>query len=426
MAKYLDDIPLSGITRIRELMYSIQDPFRLDQGDVSFEAPDSVKQAITRAVADGHTHYLQTNGLPKLRELLARKLRHQNRLPVEGPDEVLVTNGGIHGLYLLCQALLEPGDEVLVPDPEWPPAVSNILTAHGVPVRYPLYETRGWRFDAAQLGASITPRTRAIYVNSPNNPTGGVLTRQDLELVASLARERNLWVISDEAYEDVLFGDAEHLSIGSLEKMYPRTLSLFTFSKSYAMTGLRFGYLAVKDALLRERLTKLLFLTTSNVSSIVQFGAIGALQGSQDVVEQFRVELEARRDLFYDGIRTAAAGVLGGRPPLGAFYAFLKIGAGCAEQSEVRSPRSEVPSPKSEVGSPRSDGLGQQSRSWAMAERLITEGRIGCIPGVDFGVCGEGYVRFCFARERAELAGALESMRGVFGATSPTGRKPKA
>jgi aspartate aminotransferase len=419
MAKYLDDIPLSGITRIRELMYSIQDPFRLDQGDVSFEAPDSVKQAITRAVADGHTHYLQTNGLPKLRELLARKLRHQNRLPVEGPDEVLVTNGGIHGLYLLCQALLEPGDEVLLPDPEWPPAVSNILTAHGVPVRYPLYETRGWRFDAAELAASITPRTRAIYVNSPNNPTGGVLTRQDLELVASLARERNLWIISDEAYEDVLFGDAEHLSIGSLEKMYPRTLSLFTFSKSYAMTGLRFGYLVVKDALLRERLTKLLFLTTSNVSSIVQFGAIGALQGSQDVVEQFRVELEARRDLFYDGIRTAAAGVLSGRPPLGAFYAFLKIEAGWADQSEVRSPRSEVPSPKSEVGSPRSAGFGQQSRSWAMAERLITQGRIGCIPGVDFGVCGEGYVRFCFARERAELAGALESMRGVFGASSP-------
>jgi aspartate aminotransferase len=411
MAKYLDDIPLSGITRIRELMYSIQDPFRLDQGDVSFEAPDSVKQAITRAVADGHTHYLQTNGLPKLRELLARKLRHQNRLPVEGPDEVLVTNGGIHGLYLLCQALLEPGDEVLLPDPEWPPAVSNILTAHGVPVRYPLYETRGWRFDAAELAASITPRTRAIYVNSPNNPTGGVLTRQDLELVASLARERNLWIISDEAYEDVLFGDAEHLSIGSLEKMYPRTLSLFTFSKSYAMTGLRFGYLVVKDALLRERLTKLLFLTTSNVSSIVQFGAIGALQGSQDVVEQFRVELEARRDLFYDGIRTAAAGVLSGRPPLGAFYAFLKIEAGWPEQSEVRSPRSEV-------RSPGSDGLGQQSRSWTMAERLITEGRIGCIPGVDFGVCGEGYVRFCFARERAELAGALESMRGVFGAVS--------
>ncbi len=391
MAKYLDDIPLSGITRIREFMYSVKDPFRLDQGDPSFDPPESVKQAIARAVADGHTHYLQTNGLPKLRELLARKLRHNNRLPVESPDEVLVTNGGIHGLYLLCQALLEPGDEVLVPDPEWPPACSNILTAHGVPVRYPLHEARDWRFDPEELAAAITPRTRVIYVNSPNNPTGGVLTRADLEFVASLARERNLWVISDEAYEDVLFDDAAHVSIGSLEKMYPRTLSLFTFSKSYAMTGLRFGYLAVKDPLLRERLTKLLFLTTSNVSSIVQYGAIGALQGSQAVIEQFRVELDARRHLFYDGIASVAKGIFSGRPPVGAFYGFLKIEDGWQASA------------------------GQASPSWAITERLIKEGRVGCVPGADFGRCGEGYVRFCFARERAELEGALESMRAVFG-----------
>jgi aspartate aminotransferase len=412
MARYLDDIPLSGIARIRDLMYSIQDPFRLDQGDVSFEAPESVKEAIARAMTDGHTHYLQTNGLPKLRELLARKLRHKNRLPVENPDEVLVTNGGIHGLYLLCQALVEPGDEVLVPDPEWPPAVSNILTAHGVPLRYPLHETRDWRVDPAELAASITPRTRVIYVNSPNNPTGGVLTRADLELVASLARERNLWVISDEAYEDVLFEDAEHVSIGSLEKMYPRTLSLFTFSKSYAMTGLRFGYLAVKDPVIRERLTKLLFLTTSNVSSIIQYGAIGALQGSQAVIEEFRAELEARRDLFYEGIRTAASGVLSGRPPLGAFYAFLKIAP--EWQAEGGGRQAEGGKQTGEGGGREAGEHAPASRSWAMAERLIEQGRIGCVPGADFGARGEGYVRFCFARERAELLGALESMRRVF------------
>jgi aspartate/methionine/tyrosine aminotransferase len=399
MADYLDSIPLSGITRIRDLMYSIQDPFRLDQGDVSFEAPDSVKEAITRAVADGHTHYLQTTGLPKLRELLARKLRHNNRLPVDDPEEVRITNGGIHALYLICHALLEPGDEVLVPDPEWPPALTNILTAHGVPVRYPLHESRDWRFDPKELAAAITPRTRAIYVNSPNNPTGGVLTRADLEVVAGLARERDLWVISDEAYEDILFGDAEHVSIASLPGMYPRTLSLFTFSKSYAMTGLRFGYLAVKDAVLRERITKLLFITTSNVSSIIQYGAIGALQGSQAVIEQFRVELEARRDLFYRGIATSAEGVFSGRPAAGAFYAFLRIEDGWQAEG---------------TGGSAQSGDSAGSRSWAMAERLIKEARVGCIPGGDFGACGEGYVRFCFARERAELLGALESMRGLF------------
>jgi aspartate/methionine/tyrosine aminotransferase len=391
MGKDLDDIPLSGITRIRDLMYTVPDPFRLDQGDVSFDAPESVRAAIARAVAEGHTHYLPTTGLPKLRDLLAHKARHRNRLRVESPDEILVTNGGIHGLYLLCQALLEPGDEVLAPDPQWPPAITNILTARGVPVRYPLHASRGWRVDHAELASLVTPRTRAIYVNSPNNPTGGVLTREDLEAIAALARERNLWVISDEAYEDILFDDAEHVSLGSLDGMYPRTLSVFTFSKSYAMTGLRFGYLVVKDARLRERLTKLLFLTTSNVSSVIQHGAIGGLQGSQAIIEQFRVELEARRNLFYEGLPAASGGLFEGQPPKGAFYAFLKIAPGW-------SPRE----------------AGTVSRSWAMTEMLIKDGRIGCIPGVDFGQRGEDHVRFCFARERTELAGALAAMRGVF------------
>ena len=192
-------------------------------------------------------------------------------------------------------------------------------------------------------------------------------------------------------------------------------LSLFTFSKSYAMTGLRFGYMAVQDARLRERLFKLLFLTTSNVSSIIQYGAIGALKGSQAVIEQFRVELEARRKLFYDGIATAAPGVLGGRPPRGAFYAFLKI-----EEGASSGVRPSASSGRGEPVEPRSPESGvEASRSWAMSELLIKEGRIGCVPGVDFGMCGEGYVRFCFARERAELEGALASMRAVFAAGSP-------
>ncbi len=414
MSEYLDAIPLSGIARIRDLMYSIEDPFRLDQGDVSFEAPDSVKQAIVRAVTDGHTHYLQTTGLPKLRELLARKLRHNNRVPVESAEQILVTNGGIHALYLICQALLEPGDEVLVPDPAWPPALTNILTARGLPVRYPLYEGRGWRFEPSELASLVTARTRAIYVNSPHNPTGGVLARQDLEAVASLASERNLWVISDEAYEDIVFGDTEHVSMGSLPDMYRRTLSLFTFSKSYAMTGLRFGYAAIEDARLRERFMKLLFLTTSNVSSIVQHGAIGALQGPHAVVEQFRAEIEARRDMFYEGIARVARGVFSGRPPRGAFYAFLKIDDGWVEGFRCSSGSSAHPAVSAEPSALSADSS-ELSVDWTMAAHLITHARVGCIPGADFGARGQGYVRFCFARERAELEGALESMGKVFG-----------
>jgi aspartate aminotransferase len=394
MAAYLDSVPLSGIIRIRDMMYSVADPYRLDQGDVSFDSPDSVKSAMVRAIAENKTHYLQTNGVPRLRELIAAKLRQKNSIPVESPEDVLVTHGGIHGLYMICHALLEPGDEVVIPDPEWPPAAGNILAARGVAVGCPLHEATGWRYDLDELVSKITPKTRVLYLNSPHNPTGGVLTRADLEQIAAIARERNLWVISDEAYEDVAF-DGEHVSIASLPGMYERTIPLYTFSKSYAMTGLRLGYVAIRDAAIRDRAKKILFYTASNVASVVQFGGIGALEGAQDCIETFRTELRARRDLFYRGVREVAGDIFSGQPPAGAFYAFLRINS--ASRPGTR--------PELVEGSP----------SWKMVEYLITHGRIGCVPGVDFGPHGEGYIRFCFARDRQELTGALASMKQLFG-----------
>lgn len=387
MAKYLDDVPFSGIIRIRDMMYTVDRPFRLDQGDVSFDAPDSLKAALLKGVQDNRTHYVQTTGIPPLLDLLARKMREKNGIPIGSPDEVMVTSGGIHGVFAICQGLLEPGDEVLMPDPEWPPAPGNVLCAHAVPIGYTLHESRGWRPDVEEMRRLVTPKTRAIYVNSPNNPSGGVLSRADLEAIADLARERNLWVLSDEAYEDVVF-EGEHVSIASLPGMYERTVPLYTFSKTYAITGLRLAYLAVKDQTIRDRVRKMLFYTVSNTSSLVQYGGVGALAGSQDVVAGFRTELAARRDLFYAGIKRVAGDVFSGTPPAGAFYAFLKINP---------SWRSPLPNPPA-------------SQSWAMTEFLIKRGRIGCVPGVDFGPTGEGHVRFCFARDRAELNGALESM----------------
>src|SRR3954469_5540418 len=143
MAAYLDSVPFSGIIRIRDMMYSVADPFRLDQGDVSFDAPDSVKSAMARAIAENKTHYLHTTGVPRLRELIAAKLRDKNRIPVDDAEEVLVTNGGIHGLYILCQALRERGDEVVIPDPVWPSTAANILAAQGVPIGCRIHEARG-------------------------------------------------------------------------------------------------------------------------------------------------------------------------------------------------------------------------------------------------------------------------------------------
>jgi len=394
MHHFLDTVPFSGIIRIRDMMYAVERPFRLDQGDVSFDAPGSVKAAMTKAIAENRSHYLQTAGVPRLQELLAEKLRRKNGVPVGSPDEVLVTNGGIHALYILFQALLSPGDEVVIPDPQWPPTSGTILSARGGIVRCPLHENLGWRLDVDELAALITPTTRVIYLNSPHNPTGGVLTRPDLEAIAALAAKHGLWVVSDEAYEDVVF-DAEHVSVASMAGMYPRTVPVYTFSKSYAMTGLRLGYMAVADAALRDRVRKVLFFTASNVSSVVQYGGIGALEGPQDVVERYRSELQARRDLFYSGVDTLG-GIFTGKPPRGAFYAFLKFDRDWKRRAGA---------------APSSDAT---SASWELTEYLISAGRIGCIPGVDFGPGGEGYLRFCFARERAELEGALESLRGLF------------
>jgi aspartate/methionine/tyrosine aminotransferase len=182
------------------------------------------------------------------------------------------------------------------------------------------------------------------------------------------------------------------VSIASLPSMHERTSSLFTFSKTYAATGLRIGYVTTGCAAWRSRMTKLLGMTINNVSSVVQYGGIGVLEGDQSVVAQYREELQARRDLFYTGIRDAARHVFAGDPPAGAFYAFLGI-----------DPSWKIPA-----------GASSASRSWAMAEHLIGKGRIGCVPGVDFGPASEGYVRFCFAREREELEGALREMKKLF------------
>ena len=270
MGTSLDSVPISGIVRIRELMYALDRPFRLDQGDVSFDAPETMKAAMRAAIDANQTHYLQTAGLPRLKALLAEKLRAQNGMPValrrRGAGDQRRRARDLPRRAGACRARRRgdrAGPRVAAGDartcwrraPRWCGARCTRRSAGAS------MSTR-WRRASA-------PRTKGLYLNSPNNPTGGVFTRGDVERLADLARERDLWVISDEAYEDVLFDGAEHVSIASLPGMYERTVPVCTFSKTYAATGVRVGYLAARDERLRDRLQKLLFLTTSNVSSIV-------------------------------------------------------------------------------------------------------------------------------------------------------------
>ena len=239
MGQFLDTVPFSGIIRIRDMMYGVKDPFRLDQGDVSFDAPETVKAAMHRAIDENRSHYLQTTGLPRLLELLAEKLQRRNGIPIGGPDEVMVTTGGIHGLFIACQALLEPGDEVIVPDPEWPPCMGNIKAARGVPVPCPLHERLSWRYDLDELASKITSKTRAIYINSPHNPTGGVLTRTDLQAITEVADRHGIWLFSDEAYEDVVF-DGEHIPLATIAP--ERTLTISSIGKTFSVTGWKTGW----------------------------------------------------------------------------------------------------------------------------------------------------------------------------------------
>ena len=392
MGIFLDSLPMSGIVRIRDMMYTIKNPFRLDQGDVSFDAPESFKNGMRKAIDANHTHYLPTLGLPRLRQLIAEKLRTKNGIPVESDDDIIVSNGGTHGIYCALHAVLEPGDEVICPDPLWPPSLAIARSAHAVPVQVPVHEALGFRWDLDELEKAITPKTKAIYINSPTNPSGGALTRADLERIAEMAKSRNLWVFSDEAYEDVLFS-GEHVSIASLPGMYERTIPIYTMSKSYAVTGVRVGYIAINDKVMRARAAKVALYTASNVCSIAQYGAIGALEGPQDCIEEFKTELKIRRDLFYAGLKDVTGGALSGQPPNGAFYAFVKIDPAWA----------------------KSKGLDTgESLSWTVVEHIIKHSRVGCVPGLDFGPASEGYIRFCTCRDRKELTGALESMRTVF------------
>ena len=391
MGSFYDSVPVSAIVRIRDMMYTVKDPFRLDQGDVSFDAPETFKQGVAKAMAENRTHYLPTVGIPQLRKACAEKMRTKNHIPVGSDDEVMVSNGGTHGLYAVMHAIVEDGDEVIIPEPEWPPTAAIVQTAGGKAVQVPLREELGWRWNIDEVERAITPKTKALYINSPNNPSGGILTRADLERLAQIARDRNLLVVSDEAYEDVVF-NGEHVSIASLPGMYDRTIPVYTMSKSYAITGVRVGYFAMQDAKLRDRALKIILYTTSNVSSIAQYGAVAAMEGSQQCIEDFRTELKYRRDMFYKGLAESAPGVFSGAPPDGAFYAFVKVNTEWAKNAGI---------------------AGASSLSWAMAEYLIKNGRIGCVPGVDFGPNSEGYLRFCTCRSREELTGALASMKDV-------------
>jgi len=358
--------------------------FHLERGEPDFDTPPHVVEALARAARDGETHYPDARGTFALREALVEKLGRENGIACE-PDDIVMTLGGTHGLCIAFQALLAPGDELLVFAPHWMAIPKLVALAHGARMRtFSAYLELQSGADtaeslAARLRAALRPETRGIYVNTPNNPTGVVLSRAALEAVATVARERDLWVVSDEAYEHLLFDDARHVSLASLPGMAERTVSVYTFSKSYAMTGWRVGYVA-SPAPLRPVMGPLLsFYTTHGVFPSVQRAALAAIQGPQDAVETMRRAYQERRDLLIEGLAGQTAIVV--PRPQGSFYAFANI-------SGARAGRD----------------------IWELVREWLGIG-VAVLPGTAFGAEYTDWARLSLATRREDIVEAARTLR---------------
>ncbi len=344
-------------------------------GEPDFDTPTRIKDAAVAAMRRGQTKYTEVGGIPELKAAVCAKLKRDQGLDYEPPD-VVVSVGAKHALFNAAVALLNPGDEVLVPQPYWVSYPEQITLIGGVAVAVPTEESTGFDLDPDRLRAAVTPRTKAVILNSPNNPTGAVFSRAAIEAVARLAVERGLWVISDECYEALTF-EGTHASIAQLgREIKARTLLVNTCSKAYAMTGWRIGYAAGPRELIRA-MTDVQSQVTSNPSSIAQWAAVEALTGPQDEVATMAAEFDRRRRIIVAGLN-ALPGVRCVMPR-GAFYAFPNI----AGLQGRRTP----------------DGK-RLGSSTDVTGFLLDQGRVAVVPGLDFG--SDAHVRLSYATS-AEL-----------------------
>ena len=380
VAKRLDEVGFSDIVQIRNKVMELRAEgvkvHALHGGEPFFETPVNIKYAAIQALVDNQTHYAPSSGLLPLRKALVEKLSTKNRIQVT-TDEVIATVGGSQALYAAFQIVLDPGDDALVFSPYWTPIADLITGTQARPLRVPSSTARrnGIRNTLEQFS---TPQTRAIYYNTPQNPSGLVFTRAEAEEVAAFALERDLIVIADEAYEDLVY-DGDHFSIASLPGMAERTITCFTFSKTYAMTGWRAGYAVAKEPFMTA-LRKIVLYSTNGVATPVQYAMIHALTTSAAEIARLREEYRKRRDLLVAGLNEVG---LECAPPAGAFYAF-----------------------------PNAETIHKNSRT--AAQILLDKAHIATIPGSVFGAQGEGHLRFGYAITMNEIENCVEALRKFF------------
>jgi aspartate aminotransferase len=367
----------SVLAKAKALEAEGREVIHLEIGEPDFDTPDHVIEAGCQALRDGHTHYTPTAGIPELREVIAEDVARSRGIEVR-PEQVVVTPGGKPIMFFAILALVDDGDEVLLPNPAFPIYESMVNFVGGRPSFVPLRQENGFRFDLDEFEAGLGERTRLVILNSPANPTGGVLTAGDIAGLADILRERpDVYVLSDEIYSRLLY-KGDFASIASDEDLGPdgHTVVLDGFSKTYAMTGWRLGYGVMPESL-AEEVAKLQVNSNSCTSAATQYAGLAALRGPQDAVGGMLAEFRARRDLIVEGLNELPG--VDCITPQGAFYAFPRI---------------------TETGYSADE----------LADLLLDEAGVACLSGTAFGRHGEGHLRLSYANSRENISLALERM----------------
>ena len=380
MSNLLVESAFDVLLRARNLEAQGRSIIHLEIGEPDFETPSNVIDAGKKALDNGFTHYGPTPGLPELRQTIADYVSKTRGIPVELKN-VVVVPGGKPIIFFPLMALLEPGDEVIYPNPGFPIYESMIQFCGATPVPIPLVEERGFSFDMDVFRASLSDKTKMVILNSPQNPTGGIIPAADIAAIADLVRDKDIMVLSDEIYSRIVYGNEEPVSIASMPGMLEKTIILDGFSKTYAMTGWRLGY-GVMPEWLALAVGKLMVNSTSCTATFTQIAGVEALKGSQEPVDVMKAEFQRRRDAFCAGLNEIPGWKR--EIPGGAFYAFANIKA-----------------------------TGMSSKE--LADKLLLEAGVACLDGAGFGEFGKGYIRFSYANSMENLMEALRRIKAWYG-----------
>ena len=365
----------SGIRKFFDLVSEMKDAISLGVGEPDFDTPWRIREEGIYTLEKGKTYYTSNSGLMDLRIEISRYLERRFGLNYDAEKEIIVTVGGSEGIDLAFRAMLNPGDEVIIPEPCYVSYVPCVTLADGVPVTVNLKEENDFKLTKEQLLSAITPRTKILVLAFPNNPTGAVMTKEELEEIAEVVKEKDIFVVSDEIYAELSYGNTRHCSIASIDGMKERTIVINGFSKAHAMTGWRLGYACGPEVIIKQML-KIHQFAIMCAPTNSQYAAVEALRECDDAVEEMRNEYDRRRRFMLSKLRGMGLKVF---EPYGAFYIFPNI---------------------AEFG----------LTSDEFATRFLTEEKVAVVPGKAFGDCGEGFLRMSYASSLSNLKTAMERL----------------